>query len=132
MAEESMVRTSLTQVFWDDTQVINKGFEPESKLGVSKHYGKHKSTPYAIQFDEEDNSFKFSDIDYKQLEFFRNVYKKQQETGELGTIFEYVYLKGEGSLVENNVFYNCWIEKISHGNAGEPFSIEGGYVESKY
>lgn len=132
MAEESIVRSSLIQVFWEDTQIINKSFEPDSKTDVTKHYGKHKSTPYAIQFNEEDNSFKFTDVDYNQLPFFREIYRKQRETGVLGTIYEYVYLKGEGSLVENNVYEDAWIEKISPGSAGEPFSVEGGYTESKY
>jgi hypothetical protein len=132
MADEGATRYNLFHVYIDSTQVICDGLKITDKTKATRKYGKNSSTAYAVTFETDEGEYELSEIDPAQKDFFRELRKSQKgHPKNLPNLYVYNYNEETGDLVEDNVYYNIWIEEISDEDVTSKFTVKGGYLKCK-
>lgn len=132
-SEDGVTRYSLFHTYIGSTQIISEGLKVTDKTTATRKYGKHSATAYAVSFDKDEGDFELSEIDPAQKSFFRDLRKSQRGGPKtLPNLYVYSYNEETGDLIEDNVYYNIWVEEISDEDVTSKFTVKGGYMKCKY
>lgn len=120
------------QFRFKDTEIECNGFKMNWKIKADKSYPTNSITTSRVKFSELDLSWEASDINPKYRPFFKDKFKQQlANPSDLFTIATYDFNLG-GDPVEDDVFYECWIEDVSKEDANGKFTVKGGAKRMKF
>lgn len=130
MAEEK--RYNLAQIIFNDTEITTDKFKVTRKQDADEYTATNSHNPYALSFSSETFEYELTDVDPLQRGFFKDLMTAQQENpNDLPMIATYDFNEITGDLVEDDVFYDCYIKELSKENANDPFSVKGQALRMK-
>ena len=130
MSEEK--RYNLAQILFNDTEIRTDKFKVTRKQEADEYTATNSHSPYALSFNTETFEYELTDVDPLQRSVFKEMMVSQQEhPNELPMIATYDFNEITGDLIEDDVFYDCYITEISKENANDPFSVKGSALRIK-
>jgi len=130
MADETYY--NLAQFLFNGKEVLVGGFKTTRKLDSETYSATNSHYPYRVSFGQESLSWEISDVDPSERKFFKDIVTAQkQDPNNLPEVATYDFNEITGDLVEDDVFYGCWVNEISKEDANKPFSVKGEALKIK-
>lgn len=129
---DGVTRYTLAKFFIGDEEITAESLDISNSVDVTQNYGSNSKDPYSISFGQREGTFEFSNVDIKHKAFVREYMNAQyKSTVKLDDLSVYDFDEETGDVVEDNIYYEIWIDDESETSSNGEFGFSGGFRKKK-